>query len=304
VATVIAAASCVAPSGREPASAAALAGQAARDCLSRAALCPDQVGVLINVGVYRENNIFEPAIGALVQRETGINLDYAHAAAHQPGLSMDLMNGACGVLNAVQTAQALLETGSAERVLITAADVHPTGRAHADPDYPYRDLGAALLLARSAHAECGFGPVLLSPPGTASTAAGFLRIAGMGAAGRGRITIRRDDGFAELLLPVAARTVADYARAGHAGPDRALLLVSGPTADFPQRLAKRLGLDESRVLSAVQPDASGRLPHTAAPILGYLEAVARRLPEQSETLVFVSAGTGPSAACVSYRPEP
>jgi 3-oxoacyl-[acyl-carrier-protein] synthase-3 len=308
MATVVSAASCAAPAGREASAVADLAGRAAKDCLSRARLSPEQVSVLINVGVYRENNTFEPAIGALVQREVGINLDYTAAATPSPGFSLDLMNGACGVLNAVQVAQVLLDTGSADRVLITAADVHPTGRAHSDPDYPYRDFGAALLLARCAGSGSvsgpGFGPVGVSSPGAASTTVGFLRTAGMGESGRGRITVRRDEDFAEQVLAVAARTVAEYGRAGDLDPDRVVLIASGPTADFPHRLAERVGLDRSRVLDGVRPDRSGRLPHTAAPILGYLEAVARGLPRHDETLVLVSDGAGPCVACVSYRPEP
>lgn len=155
--TVIKAATTTTAPADEAASAVLLAGRAAQDCLTEAQLSPDTVGVLINVGVYRENNTFEPAIAALVQKEVGMNLDYlAHRVPGAAAFSFDLMNGACGVLNAIQVAQALLSTGSTERVLVTAADVHPGGRAALDADYPYADLGAALLLERSAQAEGGF----------------------------------------------------------------------------------------------------------------------------------------------------
>ncbi|MFJ4806919.1 beta-ketoacyl-[acyl-carrier-protein] synthase family protein [Streptomyces murinus] len=93
----------------------------------------------------------------------GINLDYLAAATPVAGFSCDLMNGACGVLNAVQVAQALLVTGSTDRVLITAADVHPGGRAADDPAYPYADLGAALLLERGTEPGTGFGLLTHQP---------------------------------------------------------------------------------------------------------------------------------------------
>ncbi|MEV4612997.1 hypothetical protein AB0K43_10375 [Kitasatospora sp. NPDC049258] len=300
--TVITAAATVAAPADGPAAAVLLAGRASRECLAEARLSPDAVGLLINVGVYREHNTFEPAVAALVQKEAGINLDYLADPVPGAAFSFDLMNGACGVLNAVQVAQAMLATGSTERVLITAADVHPGGRAALDPHYPYADLGAALLLERSAGAEGGFGPVRTAGSTEPSAVAGYLPTAGMRAGGRSMITVRREAGFADQLLDLAAATAAEYARAEGLDLDRTLLVTSRPTADFAQRLAARLGLPASAALAPDAPGPGAGLPHTAAPILGYLEAVAEGLPAGVDQLLFVAAGAGPSAACVSYRP--
>ncbi len=310
MATVITTASIATAAADAAASAVLLAGQAARDCLTEARLTPDSVGALINVGVYREHNMFEPAIGAMVQKEAGLNLDYL--AQQAPGISsfsFDLMNGACGVLNAVQVAQAILRTGSTERVLITAADVHPGGLAALDDQYPYADLGGALLLERSATGEGGFGAVRVAGSAGAPTAAGYLRTAGMGTAGRTQITVRRDEGFVEHLLDLAARTAVEYATTEGLDLDRTVLISSRPTPDFAGRLAERLGLPQSQVLAPDvpaggetpgTPNSHTGLPHTAAPILGYLSALRQGLPDQ---LLFVAAGTGPSIACASYRPQ-
>ncbi|MFD0278046.1 hypothetical protein ACFVHB_29640 [Kitasatospora sp. NPDC127111] len=320
--TVIRAARAAVAPAEDTAAAVRLAGRAARECLTEARVSPDAVGVLINVGVYREHNTFEPAIGALVQKEAGINLDYLAHRVPGAAFSFDLMNGACGVLNAVQVAQALLATGTTERVLITAADVHPGGNAALDDAYPYADLGAALLLERSAQDRGGFGPVRSARSDEESKSAGYLRTAGMGATGRSRITVRRDPGFAEQLLDLASDTVADYAWSEELDLHRTLLVSSRPTPDFAARLADRLGLPRSAVLAPDTPGAPGAaatpgapgaaatpgtggggLPHTAAPILGYLHAVEHGLPEGVDQLLLVAVGAGPSAACVSYRPQ-
>ncbi|MFJ1703809.1 hypothetical protein [Kitasatospora sp. NPDC088346] len=301
--TVIRAASAIAAPTDGQAAAVLLAGRASRACLAEARISPDAVGALINVGVYREHNTFEPAVGALVQKEVGINLDYLAHPVAGAAFSFDLMNGACGVLNAVQVAQAMLLTGSTERVLITAADVHPGGRAELDDDYPYADLGAALLLERSATADGGFGPVRTAGSDEDSATAGYLPTAGMGAGGRARITVRRDHGFAEQLLDLAVDTAAEYARTEGLDLRRTLVVSSRPTADFAQRLAGRLGLPESSVLAPDAPDGAEGLPHTAAPILGYLRAVDQGLPADVDQILFVAVGAGPSAVCVSYRPQ-
>ncbi|MFF7633563.1 hypothetical protein ACFZB9_10485 [Kitasatospora sp. NPDC008050] len=302
--TVIKAATTATAPADEAASAVLLAGRAAQDCLTEAQLSPDTVGVLINVGVYRENNTFEPAIAALVQKEAGMNLDYlAHRVPGAAAFSFDLMNGACGVLNAIQVAQALLSTGSTERVLVTAADVHPGGRAALDPDYPYADLGAALLLERSAQSEGGFGRVELAGSDQPSAVAGYLPTAGMGSTGRGRITVRRDEGFADQLLDLAAGTATDYASAEGIDLRHTLVVSSRPTPDFGARLAERLGLPTAQVLAPEVPQGTTGLPHTAAPILGYLQAVEQGLPAGVDQFLFLAAGSGPSVACVSYRPQ-
>lgn len=259
-----------------------LAGRAAREALARAQVPASSIGVLINVGVYREHNTFEPAMSALVQKEVGINLDYVADPEPAAGFSFDLMNGACGVLNAVQAGQALLETGSAERLLITAADVHPGGDADRDPGYPYADLGGALLLERSADPHAGFGPVRHYTADRPTDVEGYLDTDTMGRHGRTAITVRREPDHAERLDEFAASAVADYAH--ETGIDLDRTLVIGPSA------------------ASDGTGASGE-PHTAAPVIGYLRAMDGERPDGHDQILFVTAGAGPSAACVLYRPE-
>ncbi|MFF4103973.1 hypothetical protein [Streptomyces sp. NPDC001903] len=278
---VIAAARTATHQGTGPARAVELAARAARACLSGAQVSPSSVGVLINVGVYREANTFEPALAALVQKEVGINLDYIADPAPAAGFSFDLMNGACGVLNAVQVAQSLLDTGSADRVLITAADVHPGGDARRDPHYPYADLAGALLLQRSADPGAGFGPVSVYAGDGPTDTEGYLDTAAMGSDGRSRITVRRTEGHGARRSAHAAACTAAYVREHGLDADRTLVV--GPRAAHDNVVAGE--------------------PHTAAPILGYLRALAAPRPKDRDRLLLVTAGAGPSAACAAYRPE-
>ncbi|MFE5540549.1 hypothetical protein ACFQ78_33095 [Streptomyces sp. NPDC056519] len=283
-----------------------LAGRAARETLSAAGVSPDSVGMLINTGVYREANRFEPALAAMVQKEVGINLDYLADPVPNAAFSFDLMNGACGVLNAVQVAQAVLDTDSADRILVTAADVHPGGRADADPDYPYADLGGAWLLARGAEPGVGFGAVRWGNGSGPTGVAGYLDTATMGGEGRRRITVKRRADRVPRLLDLAASSVVAYAQEQSLDLRRSLLLSSRPCPDFASLLAARLGLDPASVLAPGTPGEDprrSREPHTAAPILGYLAALDRGPLVAWEQVLFVSVGAGPSVACASYRPQ-
>ncbi|MEW2417992.1 hypothetical protein AB0953_30405 [Streptomyces sp. NPDC046866] len=282
---VITASATAIPAGAgTPASAVDLAGRAARSCLDSARVSASGVGVLINVGVYREHNTFEPALSALVQKEVGINLDYLADPQPSPGFSFDLMNGACGVLSAVQAGQALLATGTTERLLITAADVHPGGDAAADPDYPYADLAGALLLERAADPGTGFGPVRHYGADGPSDTEGYLDLDTMGTAGRSRITVRRAPGHDARAGELAAAAVASYAE--EFGLDLDRTLVVGPRTGAADGFQGITGE-----------------PHTAAPVLGYRRALDGARPEDCDGLLFVTAGAGPAAACASYRPQ-
>src|SRR3974390_2776330 len=85
---------------RKP-SARRLADAAARTCLAHAEKEPGDIGMLINAGIYREDNMGEPALAALVQEDIG-------ASPGQPPIggngtfSFDLLNGTCGVISAIQ----------------------------------------------------------------------------------------------------------------------------------------------------------------------------------------------------------
>ncbi|MFG2232578.1 hypothetical protein ACGFNX_21620 [Streptomyces sp. NPDC048723] len=279
---ITAAATALPDTASAPASVVDLAGRAARGALAQAQVPASSIGVLINVGVYREHNTFEPAMSALVQKEVGINLDYIADPEPAAGFSFDLMNGACGVLNAVQAGQALLETGSTERLLITAADVHPGGDADRDPGYPYADLAGALLLERSADPQAGFGPVRHYTADRPTDVEGYLDTDTMGRHGRTTITVRREPDHAQRLGEFAASAAADYAQ--EIGIDLDRTLVIGPSA------------------TADDAGVKGE-PHTAAPVLGYLRALDGVRHDDHDQFLFVSVGAGPSAACALYRPE-
>ena len=57
--------------------------------------------MLINAGIYREDNMGEPALAALIQEDIGANRGQPPIGGHGT-FSFDLINGTCGVINAIQ----------------------------------------------------------------------------------------------------------------------------------------------------------------------------------------------------------
>ncbi|MFE3289739.1 hypothetical protein [Rhodococcus sp. NPDC059234] len=272
--------------------------RAARAAMAAAGIEAQQVGVLVNTGIYRDSNLFEPSIAALIQREAGIGLEYPDGVARS--FSFDLMNGACGVLNAVQVATALLETDSAEHVLVVSGDTHPSlQRRRPAADFPFVTAGAALLLEKTDGPE-GFGPVAVAESEGSPATEGFADMSTMGVHGRSLVHVVREEGFEQRLLEVAT-SAATSAMGADTDPRRTALICSRPTEGFGALLAGRLGLPGDSVIGSgeVQGDA-----HTAALTVAYHHAAEDALLAGYDRVLFVAAGAGPSAAAVVYRLAP
>ncbi|MEJ8632524.1 3-oxoacyl-[acyl-carrier-protein] synthase III C-terminal domain-containing protein [Streptomyces sp. MS2.AVA.5] len=283
---------------------AASAGSA---CLQQAAVTPADVDVLINVGVYRDSNISEPSVAALIQKRIGMNLDYLHDPNPRAAFSFDLMNGACGVLNAVQAGGALLAAGSARRVLVVSADTHPSmDPAKAGTEaFPYASTGAALLLERTDDAR-GFGRVHHRSLSGGLGVNGYIPLAEAGSEGRNTITVEREDGVVERMLDLAVDSVqgcltAEYGTdvaGAHTALDRTLLITSQPSPDFAARLVKRLGLASD---AAVTVHGLTGDPHTSALSHGLCQAQDAGRLAGHDRILFLAVGAGLTSAAALYH---
>ncbi|MFT4087845.1 MAG: hypothetical protein QM658_11995 [Gordonia sp. (in: high G+C Gram-positive bacteria)] len=272
--------------------------RAGRAAIDAAGVDDGEVRVLINTGVYRDSNMVEPAIGALVQQGIGLGLEYERSDPKV--FSFDLMNGACGMLNAVQAADSLLQSTDARRVLVVGGDTHPsTVRPGATDDFPYDTSGAALLLER-VDGDAGFGPVHSALAEGGPAVEGFVDTATMGTDGRTTISVRRAEGFEQVLGDLAAQTAEaaldEAFGAGHSAEARegVVLIASRPAPGFAATLAQRLGL----------PLAAGELDgdtHTAALAQAYHRAGETGALDAARAVLFVAAGAGPSSSAVLYR---
>ena len=139
----IAAASAVTSHGLRRPTARRLADAATRACLAHAGREPGDIDMLINAGVYREDNMGEPALAALVQEDIGANRGQPPTEGHGT-FSFDLINGMCGVLSAIQLETSFLHSGVIQLGAIVTSDVDPNST---DPrSVPFRAAGGAMLL--------------------------------------------------------------------------------------------------------------------------------------------------------------
>lgn len=127
---------------RQRHSALRLAVLAAKNCLRTGGRTPRDIDLLVNAGVYRDRNLGEPALAAIIQHDIGANPEDPHLGAHGT-FSFDVANGSCGVLTALQIVDGFLRARAIECALIVASDADP-GHGMSE-DFPFSPFGAALL---------------------------------------------------------------------------------------------------------------------------------------------------------------
>ncbi|TQM32948.1 hypothetical protein [Nocardia bhagyanarayanae] len=274
-----------------------LAARAARTCVQRADVGLDEIGMLINTGVFRDSNLCEPAVAALIQKRIGLGL--AYEAGQTPTFSFDLMQGATGLLHAIVTADAFLATGGVEYALLVAGDVHPSTERHVS-DFPYTSGGAALLLG-SSPAAGGFGRLhTCEAPGTVDPTA-WVDLGDAGTEGRRVISIRAGAQDPVDLAVAVVRSCVDEEGldGGDFAEGQALLLAPAHVSGFRTRLANTLAIPARSVIGFAP---SIGVPYTAAPVYAYLNALDVGLLDTARTVIFLAAD-GASAACLAYHPR-
>jgi 3-oxoacyl-[acyl-carrier-protein] synthase III len=267
-----------------------IAVAAAKACLDEAGCPPNDLDLLVNAGLYRDRNLGEPALAALIQEDVGANPEDPHPDAHGT-FSFDVANGICGPLTALQVADGFLRSGSIHRALVVASDADPAH--HMTHDFPFASAGGALLCSWT-DGESGFGPFCWANfPDSGESFRSTVSFHG----GRNRLEITASD-LVDETYAVAAAKVAfeclDRASTPLAAVD--LVLAAPARAGFTAALASDLGVPVERI--AVAPDE--RI-HTAALIVAFHDATAAARLRPGSTVLLLAAGAGVTAGATLYR---
>ena len=269
-------------------SALRLAVKAAKDCLHNAGREANDVDLLINAGIYRDRNLGEPALAAMIQQDIGAHPEDPHAQAHGT-FSFDVSNGTCGVLTALQIVDGFLRSRAIDCALIVAGDAHP-GHGLSE-DFPFSPAGAALLCDWS---DDDFG--LQRVYWTCIPDAGESFSATVGLVDR-RNVLRFSDSAAidERFAAAAAQAVNDCLHESAIEVADVDLIVAAPARRrYRTNLAALLGVPVGRIAVS----GTGTM-HTAA-LAAALDEAAHGIPAGGRILL-VAAAAGVTAGAALYR---
>lgn len=133
-----------------------LATIAGADCLSRSRYEPNDIDLLLNAGVHRNEFICEPAIAAIIAGELRINDDAGEPDARRT-FAYDIFNGSIGFLNACYNAIAAIKGGRAETAMVCASEIENNAEKFPDKLLNIRETGSAVILDTDPDLSSGFG---------------------------------------------------------------------------------------------------------------------------------------------------
>lgn len=276
-----------------------LAVSAAEDCIQKSGVDRSDIGLIIYAGVYRDDNIMEPAIAPLIQKRLGINRDpIEKGSLDRITFSFDVNNGPCGFLAASRVAQASLMSGACRNALIVSADAHPSKRR--TPDFPFSNVGAAVMLGQNGEPQRGFMDFQFRTSGSGRV--GFVAradVSRFGTAGRECVAFDVDRGYHDELMEFTLDSVREFIASRNLDPaDVDLLLTSQQFKSFGKIISESIGINSgSRVIDLF--DEYGD-PHTSSLSLGYYFAASNGLLKKDDRVLFVASGAGLSSACALY----
>jgi 3-oxoacyl-[acyl-carrier-protein] synthase III len=286
-----------------------LADAAATRCLRRAGRSPGELDLLINVGNYRDRNLAEPALVALVQEDVHANPGHPPVPGRHGTFSFDVGNGGCGPLTALHLVRGFVESGAVDLGMVVASDSPP--RARDRHRFPYQASGGALLV-RQVDDDAGFEEFRFATfPEYADLCDGRLvwRPARSRArngrlprrAGAHVLEVDLRPGYAERARECAAEVATDLLCSTRTAVPAVDLLVATHGPGFADALAGRLGVDPARV--AHVPTELERA-HTVEPAAAVDAAMRSGSWDRSATVLFVAAGAGITVGAALYRQRP
>ena len=269
-------------------SALRLAVRASKDCLQEAGREPHDVDLLINSGIYRDRNLGEPALAAMIQQDIGANPENPHADTHGT-FSFDISNGTCGLLTALQIVDGFLKSHAVDCALVVASDADP-GRGMSE-HFPYSPVGAALLCDWTDE-NCGLGPI--SWVNAADDGESYNATVGL-VDGRNTLRFSASCTIDEQFAAAASHAVEKCLRASSLQLADIDVIVAAPARPlYRADIAKRLGVLEEEIVIAGDANT-----HTASLAAAFDAAGDRIRP--GERVLLVAAGAGINAGAAIYR---
>ena len=132
-----------------------LCRRAAEPCIKHSAYSKEDIGLVVSVSVYRDEYFCEPAFSSFVQNDLKINHNKMDSLGPKT-LSLDVLNGAMGFLNACQLCSAMITAGKIKTGLVVSSDL-VNGNVSEKGDSPgFLPSGAAMLLAGEKNGGSGF----------------------------------------------------------------------------------------------------------------------------------------------------
>lgn len=273
-----------------------LSDVAARRCLLRSHHDASELDMIVNVGLYSDHAVAEPARAALIQEDIHANPGSPPEGGHGT-FSFDLADGGCGVLTAARVLDGFVSGSVAKLALVVAADCGPAAAS----GYAFAASGGAMLLSR-VDGDAGFrrfhARTFLEDSGLFEVRMRWDPDAGTLRHGRHVLEVLEAPAFAARCVAHGVEVAREIMNAEGIGiGDVDALVASQFPRTFASEVGRALGLPAARIPHVGEPLAHA---HTAGPLAALEAAWEASLLRGGYTL-FLTAGAGLSISAALYR---
>ncbi len=270
--------------GPEKTTAAALAVAAGQACLTGGPP-PADVGLLVYTGVFRDDNVCEPATALFVQQQLGLNTG---PEAPSRTFAFDLSNGSCGFLDGLRVANGLLQ-GSQGCALVLTSDVDPCDSSEFTSHWTPAGAGVLIKDGTPQTGLVAFATRRISARNPRRSAV----VAWDDARGTHHLSVEPGRDVPVALQYCVDSAVEELLAAQGLDSDQVGLVVADQHVPTPS------GFGEERM---IRP--SGPPVFTAGLPLALERAMADPRWGRAGLVLLIAAGTGPTVSVALYRPAP
>lgn len=275
---------------------------AAKECLAGTEIDPEHLQLLVSVGIYRSEFLTEPALAALLAGDLKIN-DDKPAEDENKTFAFDLLNGSVGFLNACFMVSEMGRAGRLENAMIVASEIENNALLEDAPLLGIRQMASAAVLTESDDGVTGFQAFRFDhypEHHEARTVIGNWTHE----SGKPLLVAKVDPKIDAKYLDCIQQSVSAFLLERSMTLDEVQwLLPPRMCANFPNRVAQKLGVDLGRVVAAKVGDSDDRnLDYfTSSTPAAMLQLTQRGDAKPGDLGLIINVGAGLQVACALYR---
>jgi 3-oxoacyl-[acyl-carrier-protein] synthase III len=268
---------------------------AAESCFARSFYEPQDIDLLINAGVYRNEFLSEPALAAVLAGELHMN-DASESPDDKKTLAFDVASGATGFLQACYLSGRMIGSGSFDTAMVVASEIDYNADVWPDNMLGLEETASAVIVDGRGQGETGFGRFFFCDDWDHLHR---FESHSLHRQGRSALWFARDDDLQHYYLQSIERAVRQLLdQTGHCLADFDVVLPPQISPSFAERLGRRLAVPADRLVRLPRPHKdlyTSSLAHAFEMLRD-----ARQVKAGSLGLM-IEVGAGIQVACATYH---
>lgn len=265
--------------------------KAGKQCLKSSIYSTKDINILINTGVYRDQHIMEPSIASLIQNKLNMNIDFH---SDHTTFSFDLLNGSCGMLNAIELITSQMACNTIQRGMVVSSEANRD--RHSSSKFPYLPSGVAVLLDIASFDRIGFGNFVFHSHDQHAklyqTAIDYIKK-------NGELIFEISNEIENYFLRYTNATVNEVLEKNNLTREEIDFVVPQQiSADFLQRLPTVINISKDKIVNF-----SSELPNTlsTSTFLALYYFMQKHQPAAGNNILLLSFGSGITIAGTIYQ---